>query len=94
MNYQSIFLPSNILWIWIVEWRNIFEFERVLFDKNATNTTIFLMLNLRVILLPLLVYFTYSEFVKSILNISSFLTLPHLLDYLICTRNSVSIEFL
>ena len=62
--------------------------------KNATNTRIFLMLNLGVILLPLLVSFTYSEFVKSILNISSFLTLPHLLDCLICTRNSVSVEFL
>ena len=39
--------------------------------KNATNTTIFLMLNLGLILLPLLVSFTYSEFLKSILNISS-----------------------
>ena len=28
------------------------------------------------------------------LNISSFLTLPHLLDCLICTRNSVSIVLL
>ena len=28
------------------------------------------------------------------LNISSFLTLPHLLDFLICTRNSVSIVLL
>ena len=28
------------------------------------------------------------------LNISSFLTLPHLLDTLICTRNSVSIVLL
>ena len=28
------------------------------------------------------------------LNISSFLTLPHLLDCLICTRNSVSIILL
>ena len=46
--------------------------------KNARNTTIFLMLNLGVILLPPLVSFAYSEFVKSILNISSFLTLPHL----------------
>ena len=62
--------------------------------KNATSTTISLMLNLGVILLPVLVSFTYSEFVKSILNISSFLSLPHLLDCLICTRNSVSIEFL
>ena len=31
---------------------------------------------------------------KCKLNISSFLTLPHLLDYLICTRNSLSIVFL
>ena len=62
--------------------------------KNATSTTISLMLNLGLILLPVLVSFTYSEFVKSILNISSFLSLPHLLDCLICTRNSVSIEFL
>ena len=30
---------------------------------------------------------------KCRLNISSFLTLPHLLDCLICTRNSVSIVF-
>ena len=29
---------------------------------------------------------------KCKLNISSFLTLPHLLDLLICTRNSMSIE--
>ena len=28
------------------------------------------------------------------LNISSFLTLPHLSDYLICTRNSMSIVLL
>ena len=28
------------------------------------------------------------------LNISSFLTLPHLIDGLICTRNSVSIPLL
>ena len=62
--------------------------------KNATNTTTLLILTLGVILLPLLVSFTYSKFVKSILNISSFLTLPHLLDCLICTRNSVSVEFL
>ena len=68
MNYQLIFLLSNIFWISMVEWRNIFEFERVLFDKkNATNTTIFLMLNLGLILLPLLVSFIYSEFVKTIL---------------------------
>ena len=31
---------------------------------------------------------------KCKLNISSFLTLPHLLDCLICTRNSVSIVLL
>ena len=31
---------------------------------------------------------------KCKLNISSFLTLPHLLDSLICTRNSVSIAML
>ena len=31
---------------------------------------------------------------KCKLNISSFLTLPHLLDCRICTRNSVSIVFL
>ena len=31
---------------------------------------------------------------KCKLNISSFLTLPHLLDFLICTRNSVSIVLL
>ena len=31
---------------------------------------------------------------KCKLNISSFLTLPHLLDCLICTRNSVPIVFL
>ena len=31
---------------------------------------------------------------KCKLNISSFLTLPHLLDCLICTRNSVSIALL
>ena len=29
---------------------------------------------------------------KCELNISSFLTLPHLLDCLVCTRNSVSIN--
>ena len=60
---------------------------------NATNTKIFLMLNQGIILLPLLVCFTYSEFAKGILNISSFLTLPHLLDCLISTGNSGSIEF-
>ena len=31
---------------------------------------------------------------KCKLNISSFLTLPHLLDCLICTRNSVSVVLL
>ena len=31
---------------------------------------------------------------KCKLDISSFLTLPHLLDYLICTRKSVSIILL
>ena len=31
---------------------------------------------------------------KCKLNIASFLTLPHLLDCLICTRNSVSIVLL
>ena len=31
---------------------------------------------------------------KCKLNISSFLTVPHLLDCLVCTRNSVSILFL
>ena len=31
---------------------------------------------------------------KCNLNISSFLTLPHLSDYLICTRNSMSIVLL
>ena len=31
---------------------------------------------------------------ECILNISSFLTLPHLLDCLICTKNSLSIVFL
>ena len=35
MNYQSIFLLSNILWFWMVEWTNNFEFERVLFDKKC-----------------------------------------------------------
>ena len=46
------------------------------------------------VLIALLVSFSYSEFVKRILNISSFLTLPHFLDCHISTRNSVSIDFL
>ena len=36
----------------------------------------------------------YSTDPKCKLNISSFLTFPHLSDVLICTRNSVSIVFL
>ena len=94
INSQWIFLRSNILWIWMVEWRNIFQFERALFDKKCNKYYNFFNPKLGVILLPLLISFTYSEFIKSILNISSFLTLPHLLDCLICTRNSMSTEFL
>ena len=93
INSQWIFLRSNILWIWMVEWRNIFQFERVLFDKKCNKYYNFLNPNLGCKFIPRVVSFAYSEFVKSILNISSFLTLPHLLDCFICTRNSVSLEF-
>ena len=41
INYQLIFLQSNILWIWMVEWRNIFQFERVLFDKKCNKYYVF-----------------------------------------------------
>ena len=85
--YHQIFYGSGLL-----NGETFLSLKGSCLIKNATNTNIFLMLNLGVILLPLLVSFTYSEFAKSILNISSFLTLPHLLDCLICTRNSVSIE--
>ena len=46
INSQWIFLRSNILWIWMVEWRNIFQFERVLFDKKCNKYYNFLNPNL------------------------------------------------
>ena len=94
MNYQSIFYRQIFYGSGWLNRETFLSLKGSCLIKNATNTRIFLMLNLGVILLPLLVSFTYSEFVKSILNISSFLALPHLLDCLICTRNSVAIEFL
>ena len=30
----DFFSNFKLLWIWMVEWRNIFQFERVLFDKK------------------------------------------------------------
>ena len=86
--YRHIFYGSGSL-----NGETFFSLKGSYLIKKCNKYYNFLNPNLGCKFIPVLVSFTYSEFVKSILNISSFLTLPHLLDCFICTRNSVSLEF-
>ena len=84
INSQWIFLRSSILWIWMVEWRNIFQFERVLFDKKCNKYYNFVNPNLGCNFTPPVGFLYLLKICKKYIeyfiipNTSTFIRLSHL----------------